>query len=165
MSLSRTGYRVGCEIGQIEEVGSQQSFCLLRPAKVRNNFDSSALVRVFCAANRVRFLPTYSSDHVTVVVDENGQVVEEAGKQKVRYLCLMFSLGMACYLWQEFRHYLELPTWLMAWDRYTVGAVALGQMTHEQAQEHKSVIEEVCFLRRFAWFNKQVCPPICRWPA
>ncbi len=31
----------------------------------------------------------------------------------------------------------------MAWDRYTVVAIALGQMSHLEAQEHKSVVEEV----------------------
>ena len=38
---------------------------------------------------------------------------------------------------------LDLATWQLAWDRYTVAAVALDQLSFAQCQVHKDVVMEV----------------------
>ena len=44
------------------------------------------------------------------------------------------------------RRFLDLAVWLTAWDRYSLGAALLKQMSFVDAQHHKSVVVEVRFV-------------------
>ena len=43
------------------------------------------------------------------------------------------------------KRFLDFANWMVAWDRYALGAAMLGQMEFRQAMQYKAIIVEVCF--------------------
>jgi hypothetical protein len=76
-----------------------------------------------------KWLPTHCAEHEVVALSEKDfpDVDRVKGKQ--------FN-----------RRFLDLAVWLMAWDRYAIGATLLKQMSFVDAQHHKAVVVEVWLL-------------------
>ena len=49
-------------------------------------------------------------------------------------------------LGQVTKRFLDFANWLLAWDRYALGAATVGQMDFRTAQQHKAVCSEVLLL-------------------
>ena len=73
----------------------------------------------------VRWLPTHCSDHEVVALNEED--FPDADKARKQFN----------------RRFLDMSVWMMAWDRYALGATILGQMAFVDTQNHKAVVEEV----------------------
>ena len=75
----------------------------------------------------VRWLPIHCAEHEVIALDTNE--FPDIDKAKGR---------------QFNKRFLDLSVWLMAWDRYAIGATLLKQLAFEDAQHHKAVVVEVC---------------------
>ena len=73
----------------------------------------------------IRWLPTHCSDHEVVALNEEDY--PDADKARKQFN----------------RRFLDMSVWMMAWDRYALGATILGQMAFVDTQNHKAVVEEV----------------------
>ena len=84
-----------------------------------------------------RWLPVHCAEHEVVALcqEDYPDVDKTKGKQ--------FN-----------RRFLDLSVWMMAWDRYAIGATLLQQMSFVDAQNHKAVVifaspVRCCGTRRF----------------
>ncbi len=82
---------------------------------------------VLCVRCSCRFLPPFCPEHLPVVLsleDEKGADDKETKKKAST-------------------RRLEVAAWMLAWDRYSLGAAALEQMSFYTAMRHKTVVAEV----------------------
>ena len=49
-------------------------------------------------------------------------------------------------LLQVTKRFLDFANWMLAWDRYALGAAMVKQMDFRTAMQHKAVCTEVCAL-------------------
>ena len=84
-----------------------------------------------------KFLPPCFPQHAVVKLEEVGLThpwlsggAQAGGAQKVAET-------------KASTRRLELAAWMAAWDRYTIAAVALNQMLHQDTAMHKSIVLEV----------------------
>ena len=89
-------------------------------------FGAFAQLVALCAwVVHVRWLPTHCSDHEVVALNEEDYPVADKARKQFN------------------RRFLDMSVWMMAWDRYALGATILGQMAFVDTQNHKAVVEEV----------------------
>ncbi len=72
---------------------------------------------------RCRFLPAVCPEYCPVLLDEDGAVRETGAKKDTRRL--------------------EFSSWQLAWERYSLAAAILKQLTFITAMKHKAVVTEV----------------------
>ena len=78
----------------------------------------------FLMADLKKFLPPFCPEHVAVTLEAS---VDSGGAARPK----------------ELARKLEFPSWLVAWDRYSLAATILDQMTFSQTVLHKHVVTEV----------------------
>lgn len=94
----------------------------------------------------VKWLPTHCSDHEVVALSEDDYPDADKAKSK-----------------QFNSRFLDMSVWMMAWDRYTIGATILKQMEYVDTQNHKAVVEEVqAFAHGYVGYFSPLHVVVCR---
>ena len=85
---------------------------------------------------------------MSVSFDENGKAVYVGPKVRWSFhSCFkLIASILGSVLPQVTKRFLDFANWMLAWDRYALGAAMVKQMDFRTAMQHKAVCTEVCAL-------------------